>query len=454
MGQIIVQTTKLGALPKIGLNAWRIGDYWHLNLAGLLCLLGYAFLAWYSIGTWQVPTLTLFFGCLVWVSLPVLIVFLLDRPLSFVFLLFWALAFRLCGLYSEPLFEDDYFRYLWDGYVFIAEGSPYGVLPVDYFGDREIPHAVQRLLDGINYPDVPTIYGPTNQYLFGLAHLVYPGHLLPLQILFIGFDLLIIGVLARVAPLKYVLLYAWCPLVVKEIAFTAHPDVVGICLLLLAVTCAVNRHTVKSGVFLALAIGAKIFAVLLAPFILLRLGWKGWLACFVGLCILYLPFVLQGSSELASLWIFATEWEFNASLYTFVASWTSPLLAKIGLGFFYLLLLATLWFKYKAQREQDIPRGDVVFGIFLLVAPVVNPWYLLWVLPFAVVYPSLWAWVASVSIFLAYVTSLNLGDYSSDPFTQPTTVLVFEYAVILVALMIDVYRRLRQKSEKLVTAMP
>lgn len=31
------------------------------------------------------------------------------------------------GLLGQPVFEDDYFRYLWDAYVFYSKGTPYGV---------------------------------------------------------------------------------------------------------------------------------------------------------------------------------------------------------------------------------------------------------------------------------------------------------------------------------------
>ncbi|MCE2392333.1 MAG: hypothetical protein J4G09_12765 [Proteobacteria bacterium] len=50
-----------------------------------------------------------------------------------------------------------------------------------------------------------------------------------------GFDLLLIRLLLPLARPAFVLLYAWCPLAIKGIAFTAHPDGLGVCLLMAAV---------------------------------------------------------------------------------------------------------------------------------------------------------------------------------------------------------------------------
>ena len=134
-----------------------------------------------------------------------------------------------------PLFEDDYFRYLWDGYRFAETGTPYGWASADSFAYASVPAAFQRILDQVNYPDVPTIYGPTTEYIFLLAHFLGPGSLVTLQLILIGVDILLIRLLLGAAPPAFVLLYAWCPLVVKEIAFTAHPDGLGACLLVGAV---------------------------------------------------------------------------------------------------------------------------------------------------------------------------------------------------------------------------
>ena len=80
------------------------------------------------------------------------------------------------------------------------------------------------MLDQVNNPGLPTIYGPVSPAAFLLGYAVAPASVLPLQAIFVAFDLGIVLLLLRLAPAHAVLLYAWCPLVVKEIAFTAHPE--------------------------------------------------------------------------------------------------------------------------------------------------------------------------------------------------------------------------------------
>ena len=416
-----------------------------VDACGLVCLTGYAALAWYSHGTVRAPELPGFFLLLGWVSVPLLVVFACFRQqpgtLPVGRLIFWALLFRCCGLFGIPLFEDDWFRYLWDGYRFAESGTPYGWAPADSFNDPGVPVQFQRILDQVNYPDLPTIYGPASQYAFLLSYYLKAGSLIPLQLLFICFDILLIRLLLCAAPAGYVLLYAWCPLVIKEIAFTAHPDGMGACLLLAAVLLRRREYICGAAACLALAVGTKILALLLAPFVLARTGLRAWLVFGAVLALLYLPFLLQGSSDTASLAVFARAWEFNAALYGVLTQWLSDADAKLLLAAGLLALGSAYWLRYRRETPGAIPRGDWIYGLFLFAAPVINPWYVLWLLPFAVVYPSFWAWTASWALLLAYITGLNLGDFNLEPFAHPVWVRPLEFGLILIALGVDIWRR-------------
>ena len=424
-----------------------------VDLGGLAGLLGYAALAWYSQGTTAAPELWAFFALIGWVSLPVAMVFAFfwrtpDR-LPIPRLMIWAALFRLCGLFGVPLFEDDWFRYLWDGYRFMETGTPYGFAPAEAFADPSVTPVFQRLLDQINYPDLPTIYGPTTQYAFLASHVLGPGSLVPLQLLLIGVDLVLIRLLLSVAPAGFVLLYAWCPLVIKEIAFTAHPDGLGVCLLFAALLLHRRDRVTGAAACLALAVGAKVFALLLAPFILLRAPPRAWLAFIGVLGLLYAPFLIQGSSDWAALAIFAQTWEFNAALYGLLTLWLPPLTAKMALGAGLAALGAAYWLHHRRTAAGELPRGDWIFGLFLLAAPVINPWYAVWLLPFAALWPSWWAWTAAWALLLSYVTGANLGAVADlDPFAHPVWVRPVEFGVIFLALCADAWRRYSSQSHQ------
>ena len=230
-------------------------------------------------------------------------------------LIFWALVFWMCGLFGGPFFEDDFFRYLWDGYRFAQDGTPYGIAPEAFFGDPGVPVMFRGILDQINFPELPTIYGPVVPFVFLLGYAVGPGSVAPLQAIFVLADLLAIGLLLRLAPARSVLLYAWCALVVKEIAFTTHPDGFAVCRLFAAVARSRRERLFAAAGLLALSAGAKALALPLVPFVLLRVRFAHWLTFFGVLALLYLPFAWRGGTDLSTLFVFAREWEFNASVF-------------------------------------------------------------------------------------------------------------------------------------------
>ena len=409
----------------------------------LWCVAGYALLAMLARQDGE-PGLVEFYLLVAWTALPVFALYLYflrrDGPFPLGRMILWAVAFRLSGLAGGPFFEDDFFRYLWDGYRFATTGTPYGAAPETFFLDPGVPAAFQWVLDRINNPDLSTIYGPTTQFVFLLGYWLQPANVAALQSILILIDLATIGLLLRLAPARNVMLYAWCPLVVKEIAFTAHPEGIGVCLLMAAIVLARRRHWRSTAVCLGLAAGAKVFALLLAPLVLLRARFSHWLLFGATLAALYAPFVLTGGTDLESLLVFARQWEFNSAAHGLLTAVLPRVESMVVLG----LVFAGFWVRHGlhlARREaQAVPRGDWIFGAFLIVSPVINPWYLLWLLPFAAIFPSAWAWTASVAALLAYATGINLGGSDLQAYQQPVWVRPVEFGLILLAFAWDLIR--------------
>ena len=418
-----------------------------IDAAGLGCALAYGVLAWFARQPGE-PALPLFLGIAGWTSLLTFGLYAYHRrraePFPVGRLIGWAVVFRVCGLFGGPFYEDDFYRYLWDAYRFVQDGTPYGAVPEAFFTDPGVPAPFQRILDQVNHPELPTIYGPATQLLFLVGYGLRPGSVAALQTTLILVDLITIGLLLRLAPARAVLLYAWCPLVVKEIAFTAHPDGAAVCLLLAAIVLARRDRLRDAAVCLALSAGAKVLALLLAPFVLARGRPVHW-AAFAGvLALLYLPFVWQGGTDLATLAVFAREWEFNAALFGLLTPLIPAPAARLVCGLALCGGLVWYYFRYRRSASGAVPRGDWIYGALLALWPVVNPWYLLWLLPFAVVRPSAWAWTASAAVLLAYVTGINLNDLQVHPFGHPSWVHPVEYGVILLAMGYDMIRRVRR----------
>ena len=193
---------------------------WTVDAVGVWCALGYSALAVLARQPGE-PPLEAFFLLVAWTGLPVLGLYLhfrrREEPFPLGRLIFWAIAFRICGLAGGPFYEDDFYRYLWDGYRFATTGTPYGAAPEAFFIDPGVAPAMQSVLHGINHPELPTIYAPVTQAIFLLGYWLQPGGVAVLQAILIALDLAAVALLLRLTPARNVLLYAWCPLVIKEI---------------------------------------------------------------------------------------------------------------------------------------------------------------------------------------------------------------------------------------------
>ena len=187
--------------------------------------------------------------------------------------------------------------------------------------------------------------------------------------------------------------------------------------------------------------------MLLAPFVLVRGRVRHWTLFAAVLALVRLPFVLGGGTEAATLGVFALEWRFNAALFDVFTLALSDRHARVVAGVVFLAFwgwcLVRHW-RGSRTRDGDVPRGDWVIGALLLLGPVINPWYVIWLLPFAVVHRSAWAWTATVAVLLSYCTGLNLADLDLAPYAQPAWVRPVEFGAIALAWLWDV-RRFRRK---------
>lgn len=352
----------------------------------------------------------------------------------------WAVVFRAIGLFAEPVLEDDFYRYLWDGYVYAQLGSPYGVAPMAYFSDPSVPLVFQRVLDGVNHPDLPTVYAPICQLLFLAAHWIAPGDLLPIKLGLVVADLATLLLLRPFVRPTGMLLYAWCPLLVQETAFSAHPDALGILFAIAAFAAARRGRHAWTASCAALAVGSKLFALLLVPFLLRRLPVRHVVLFALVLVLVHAPILLAGSgSELIGLSTFLVGWEFNSTLFAVLAMLLGPVAAKaIGLLVVGGVCAAMLWQERDTGdgRPAGLPRGDLLFGCLLLMAPVANPWYLLWLLPFVAARPSAWGVAALWAVSLSYVHGLfvaGLPPYHHPVWVRPAELTAIGIGVLLSA---------------------
>jgi hypothetical protein len=242
-----------------------------------------------------------------------------------------AVVFRAVIVPSTPIQEIDIYRYAWDGAVVLQGISPFRYSPkvvreaaLQQPFDRDLERlvrlyktdpALETILRRIHYAELPTIYPPVSQAVFAAAALTTPQQasvarrLITLKVWFAAFDLATLVLVIRLLrllrrPAALCIVYGWCPLVLKEIGNSGHLDAVAVCLTTLAVylaarACLAGARQSDDGaaagpspaaarpaflvlgtaVTLALAVGAKLYPVVLAPLLVTglirRWGWRG-----------------------------------------------------------------------------------------------------------------------------------------------------------------------------------
>lgn len=337
-----------------------------------------------------------------------------TTPTAMLPIVVFGVLFRGILLYSEPIQEDDFYRYLWDGKVVASGLNPYRYSPqqvadagADETGSLQAYRAVAedgfaRILSRVNHPHLPTVYPPSAQAAFGLAAMLAPGSLAALRVEFLLLDLgivaALVGLLRRLRrPVGWVVIYAWSPLVIKETANSTHYDVLPTLLVMLAVWAGLNGRFLLAHAGLGLATLAKLFPVLLVP-LCTAYTWRrhGAPAAAGGLalaCLVvvggYLPFAAAGDALWQGPGTFAEEWRTNSLAFPVVQHvvterWLANGVAAMGVAAALLVGLR----RVKEGTADALPRAYfLAVGTLLLLSPVGNPWYYVWVMPLVCLFP-------------------------------------------------------------------
>jgi hypothetical protein len=221
-----------------------------------------------------------------------------------------AALLRVGPLLTEPIWTDDIYRYVWDGEVQDAGINPYRWMPAD--------PALAFLRDDADvYPwinrkdSARTIYPPAAQMVFASVAFVQPS-VLAMKLAFAAAEALgtwgMIRLLRRSGrPASQVLLYAWHPLPVVEIAWGGHVDALMVGLIPLVLLAALGGRRVLTGAALAAATLTKFFPIVLAPAIWARRDWRMPAAFAATAAALYVPYLSVGWGVFGYLGGYASE---------------------------------------------------------------------------------------------------------------------------------------------------
>ncbi len=271
-----------------------------------------------------------------------------DQWTSVCLIVGFGVLFRVVMIFSVPIQEIDLYRYIVDGAVGNASVSPYEFAPselkqavasvknlrlasprtdIAFARSSDEKQQLSRLaeqfaskpglnacLNRVHYADYTSPYPPVSQAVFRIATSLVPesgteqNWVMAMKSTLTVFDVLtgflLIGLLRHCGLSSAIsVCFWWCPLVIKEIANSGHLDSVAICMTVgfaWAATAAIWPHihgkdsshffsafaaSTCAAIFLGLAVGAKVYPLVLAPiwivFLIRRMGLAAMLPTLV-----------------------------------------------------------------------------------------------------------------------------------------------------------------------------
>jgi alpha-1,6-mannosyltransferase len=342
-----------------------------------------------------------------------------------------------------PGADDDIHRYVWDGRVQRLGYNPYIVLP----SDPVLSGAHTSETRTLNNPDLPSPY-PAGAELFFRAVTAIHESTFALKVAFVLCDLAIVLVLLDVLRATgqgahWVLAYAWNPLLAVEVAGSGHIDIVGVLLLLVSAAALARRWRAAAAMAFGLAVAVKLLPIVLLPLYWKRVRLRDAALAVAVVGLLYVPFLDHGRIPIGSLGTYVQSFRFNDPVFATLERVASPQLV-VGLAVFVGFLTA-LWMR-RRSAESSLDAFAWPMAASLLCAPVVYPWYLLWLLPFVRSASTLPIIIWTVSIIPAYyVWHLRaLGR----PWVLPGWIVLLEYAAVAIAAAIVALLRTKRSSAR------
>jgi len=292
----------------------------------------------------------------------------------------------------------------------------------------------------------------------------------------------------------YAALFGWHPLAIVETAGMAHQDAIGILCLSIAAYAWVrwgnnsfartadNKPVLPAsesppgatlpatkknldyaptrphrtwdfsplaGVFLALACGVKPIALVIAPFWFIARSSFKWVIpfCITGLLLGSMLLYQNGYiGFLATLKIYTQQWEANGSVFHLIRTFAPP----VWIHGRWIPIELFIEPQQLGRMLAGVVVGAVAIGLVigrahwttacywivltsLLMAPVVYPWYLLWLL---VIVPFTTRYGLTAMIFSATVV-LNYHLWRTPDWVMPWPWLALEYAPVYAALVYE-----------------
>lgn len=341
-----------------------------------------------------------------------------DSRLLTVLGLIFAGLFRLSILFAPPYLSDDTYRYVWDGRVQAAGINPYRYVPAD--------ESLAHLRDETVYPYINrrdsarTIYPPVAEAAFLLVTRLSES-VTWMKAAMVGFEAIAVWALLQLLisfgfARQRVLIYAWHPLAVWEIAGSGHVDALAIAFVALALLARRKHARTLTGVLIACATCIKLFPAVLFPALYIRRSWKMPLAFVATVLIAYLPYLSVGPlAVLGSLPGYASERGMVSGEQFFLLALARQFLnANLPTSAYLVFVIAVLgilsvWLMQDRRGDDTryLRNSLIIASVFMVLLAPHFSWYFCWLIVFLCFIPSIAVFYLTFASFLLYLTWLN-----------------------------------------------
>ena len=369
---------------------------------------------------------------------------------NFMFLLVLAFLFRFLLLFSIPNLSQDFYRFIWDGRMYLEGYNPYLYTPESLILNNQFPIAqAQELYDGMGVLNGShfTNYTPLNQLIFIIAGWIAGKSILGsviimrLFIIAADFGTLYFGkkILEKLnIPVYHIFWFILNPFIIIELTGNLHFEGIMIFFLVWSLYLLQIGKWKMAAIAFAGSVSMKLIPLIFLPLLFQYFIKKeenskkfpnlksfihliSFYVIVVGITILtfvpfYNPELINNYTTTVKLWF--QRFEFNASLY-YIAR-------EIGYGFrgyneiafigkiipivVICFILIISFFRKNKSLIELITAMLLGLSVYYFTATTVHPWYLATLLILSIFtkyrYPLVWSYVIILS-YMAYTNTDN-----------------------------------------------
>jgi len=341
---------------------------------------------------------------------------------------------RIAAGPAAPAWEDDYYRYLWDGAAVSNGINPYAH-PPEAAGSEEASELGALAAEAgivqkrINHPHLRTIYPPLAQVSFAAAYHISPWSFNAWRGVILLHDLAtltLLILLLRALGLPSILcaIYWINPLVVKEFYQSAHMDVLLLPWLVGAMLMIVRSRAIIASALLAAATAVKLWPAILLPMLLRREVSRPRMFVLAGTmfmafaALLLAPMLIHEPAAGSGLARYAEAWQNNAGFYTVhhafwvhalpfigVEAWHSQMVTRWATAILLIGWIAVIAWPRVIDGHDIVKRCLLAAAALFLISPTQFPWYFLWLVPLLAIWP-----VRALLLYTALLPLYHLNE--------------------------------------------